>query len=413
VHTGGIRHAVPEIAEQHRRFAHPGTESVITTFTASSARAQQALSAGSGVIIHEWVERWGGAERVLEAMTQAFPQADVRVLWSDAPELLGHPVTESWIARTPLRNHKPLALPAMLPTWRMPLRSTPEWVLVSSHLFAHHVRAPWPTKKFVYAHTPARYIWEPERDERGKSRVVRAASALLKPIDRRRAGEATSIAVNSHFTGQRVLKAWHQPSTVIYPPVETETLTAIEDWRTPLVDSEKRLFDALKRPYLLGASRFVMYKRLVRVIDAGVATGLPVVIAGNGPGEMELRSYAAEQGADVTFVIAPSDDLIRALYSNAIAYVFPAIEDFGIMPVEAMACGTPVIGSDIGGVHESVSLVGGGVTADLEHDTDWNDLLQRATALDPADFRPKTLAFSRGRFIDQLHEFVGSGLDAR
>ena len=71
VHTGGIRHAVPEIAEQHRRFAHPGTESVITTFTASSARAQQALSAGSGVIIHEWVERWGGAERVLEAMTQA------------------------------------------------------------------------------------------------------------------------------------------------------------------------------------------------------------------------------------------------------------------------------------------------------------------------------------------------------
>jgi len=365
------------------------------------------------VIIHEWVERWGGAERVLEAMTQAFPQADVRVLWSDAPELLGHPVTESWIARTPLRNHKPLALPAMLPTWRMPLRSTPEWVLVSSHLFAHHVRAPWPTKKFVYAHTPARYIWEPERDERGKSRVVRAASALLKPIDRRRAGEATSIAVNSHFTGQRVLKAWHQPSTVIYPPVETETLTAIEDWRTPLVDSEKRLFDALNRPYLLGASRFVMYKRLVRVIDAGVATGLPVVIAGNGPGEMELRSYAAEQGADVTFVIAPSDDLIRALYSNAIAYVFPAIEDFGIMPVEAMACGTPVIGSDIGGVHESVSLVGGGVTADLEHDTDWNDLLQRATALDPADFRPKTLAFSRGRFIDQLHEFVGSGLDAR
>jgi hypothetical protein len=64
-------------------------------------------------------------------------------------------------------------------------------------------------------------------------------------------------------------------------------------------------------------------------------------------------------------------------------------------------------------VHESVSLVGGGVTADLEHDTDWNDLLQRATALDPADFRPRTLAFSRSRFIEHLHEFVGSGLDAR
>jgi glycosyltransferase involved in cell wall biosynthesis len=156
-----------------------------------------------------------------------------------------------------------------------------------------------------------------------------------------------------------------------------------------------------------------MYKRLERVIDAGVATRLPVVIAGNGPGEMELRAYARESGADVTFVVAPSDDLIRALYSNAIAYVFPAIEDFGIMPVEAMACGTPVIGSGIGGVHESVSLVGGGVTADLEHDTDWNDLLQRATDLKPAEFRPRTLAFSRSRFIDQLQSWVGGGLHSR
>ena len=93
------------------------------------------------------------------------------MLWSDAPELLGRTVTESWIARTPLRNHKPLALPAMLPTWRMPLGSDPDWVLVSSHLFAHHVRTPARTKKFVYAHTPARYIWEPERDERGNSRA--------------------------------------------------------------------------------------------------------------------------------------------------------------------------------------------------------------------------------------------------
>lgn len=388
-------------------------ESVITTFTESSARTRQPKGLGSGVIIHEWVERWGGAERVLDAMTQALPDADVKVLWSDAPELLGRTVTESWIARTPLRNHKPLALPLMLPTWRMPLGSDPDWVLVSSHLFAHHVRTPGDAKKFVYAHTPARYIWEPERDERGNSRFVRAASTVLKPIDRHRAAEATSIAVNSNFTGARVRQAWHQPSTVIYPPVETETLTAIEDWRATLVDSEQRQLDALKRPYLLGASRFVMYKRLERVIDAGVATGLPVVIAGSGPGEMELRAYAEEAGADVTFVIAPSDDLIRALYSNAIAYVFPAIEDFGIMPVEAMACGTPVIGSSTGGVQESVSLVGGGVIADLEHDTDWNDLLQRATDLNAAEFRPRTLAFSRSRFIDELLNWVGTGLADR
>ena len=388
----------------------PGTESFITTFIEKPVHTRHKVDAGTGVIVHEWVERWGGAERVLEAMTQAFPDAEVRVLWSDEPTHLGLNVTESWLARTPLRHHKALALPAMLPTWRLPLGGDPDWVLVSSHLFAHHVRTPAATKKFVYTHTPARYIWEPDRDRRGSNPLVRAASAVLKPIDRRRAGEATAIAVNSTFTGDRVRKAWDQPSTVIYPPVDTEFLTTIEDWRSPLSDSEQRLFDSLKRPYLLGASRFVKYKQLEKVIEAGVATGLPVVIAGSGPSETRLRAIADELGADVTFVIAPSDEMIRALYSNAVAYVFPAAEDFGIMPVEAMACGTPVIGSNVGGVHESVTLVGGGVTADLEHDTDWSDLLQRATALDPAEFRPRTLEFSRTRFIEQLQGWVAAGL---
>jgi glycosyltransferase involved in cell wall biosynthesis len=284
-------------------------------------------------------------------------------------------------------------------------------VLVSSHLFAHHVRTTAPTKKLVYAHTPARYIWEPDRDGRGSSRSARAASMLLKPIDRHRAGEATSIAVNSRFTGERVADAWHQPSRVIYPPVNTEVLQAITDWRAPLNDDELRILDSLSRPYLLGASRFVPYKRLEKVMDAGVRTGLPVVIAGHGPWEARLRAYAAEIAADVTFVISPSDELIRALYAQALVYVFPAVEDFGIMPVEAMACGTPVIGTDIGGVRESVALAGGGVTGDLEGRADWNDLLQRATDLDPACFRERAGVFSRSRFIEELQDWVAEQLD--
>jgi glycosyltransferase involved in cell wall biosynthesis len=374
-------------------------------------RQRASAATGPGLIVHEWVERRGGAERVLEAMTEAFTDADVRVLWSDADAVVGRPVTESWLARTPLRRHKILALPAMLPTWRLPLGAAHEWVLVSSHLFAHHVRTTAPTKKLVYAHTPARYIWEPDRDGRGSSRSARAASMLLKPIDRHRAGEATSIAVNSRFTGERVADAWHRPSRVIYPPVNTEVLQAITDWRAPLNDDELRILDSLSRPYLLGASRFVPYKRLEKVMDAGVRTGLPVVIAGHGPWEARLRAYAAEIAADVTFVISPSDELIRALYAQALVYVFPAVEDFGIMPVEAMACGTPVIGTDIGGVRESVALAGGGVTGDLEGRADWNDLLQRATDLDPACFRERAGVFSRSRFIEELQDWVAEQLD--
>lgn len=379
----------------------------MTVFATTGAPARTGRATAPGLIVHEWVERWGGAERVLDAMSDAFPDAGLHVLWNDTPVLDGRDVTESWLARTPLRTNKVLALPAMLPTWRMPLHTTPEWMLVSSHLFAHHIKAAPGVRKYVYAHTPARYIWEPERDHRGNSGWARAASAVIKPIDRRRAAEATSIAVNSRFTADRVARAWGQTSRVMYPPVETESLVATEDWRRDLTDAEQRQLDALPSTYLLGASRMVDYKRLDRVIEIGAEVKLPVVIAGTGPSQVALRSFAAASGADVTFIIAPSDAMIRALYAHALAYVFPAVEDFGIMPVEAMACGTPIIANAVGGVRESVEAVGGGVTCDIDRWNDWDELLHQATSLDAAAFRPRTQMFSRSRFIGELQAWVG------
>lgn len=378
----------------------------MTVFATTDVPSRAASATASGLIVHEWVERWGGAERVLEAMSDAFPDAAMRVLWDDTSLLDGREVSQSWIARTPLRNNKVLALPAMLPTWRMPLAETPEWMLVSSHLFAHHIKAPAGVQKFVYAHTPARYIWEPERDHRGDSAWARAASGILKPIDRRRAAEATSIAVNSRFTGERVARAWEQPSRVMYPPVDTETLVATDDFRRDLTDAEQRQLDALPATFLLGASRMVDYKRLDRVIEIGAEVKLPVVIAGAGPSQVALRSFAAASGADVTFIIAPSDAMIRALYAKALVYVFPALEDFGIMPVEAMACGTPILASSVGGVRESVEAVGGGVTCDIDRWNDWDELLHRATTLDADAFRARTHMFSRSRFIAELQDWV-------
>lgn len=379
----------------------------MTDFATTRVSERTVSATAPGMIVHEWVERWGGAERVLDAMMDAFPDAGVRVLWNDTPVFDGREVTESWIARTSLRRNKVLALPAMLPTWRMPSSGNPEWMLVSSHLFAHHIKARPGTRKLVYAHTPARYIWEPERDHRGDSAMARMASRVLKPIDRRRAAEATSIAVNSRYTGERVARAWEQPSRVIYPPVDTKTLVATDDWRRDLTDHEQRQLDALPETFLLGASRMVDYKRLDRVMQIGAQVKVPVVIAGTGPSHVALRSSAAASGAEVTFIIAPSDAMLRALYAHALAYVFPAVEDFGIMPVEAMACGTPVIANSAGGVRESVEAVGGGVTCEIERWNDWDELLHQATSLDAAAFRQRTQMFSRERFVAQLQDWVG------
>ena len=91
------------------------------------------------------------------------------------------------------------------------------------------------------------------------------------------------------------------------------------------------------------------YKNLTRVIEAGEAVGLPVVLAGSGPEEPVLREVAARASTDVTFVPGPSDAMLFSLYQSATAFIFPAVEDFGIMPVEAMACGTPVIAYEVGG----------------------------------------------------------------
>ena len=181
----------------------------------------------------------------------------------------------------------------------------------------------------------------------------------------------------------------------MYPPVDTETLIATEDWRRDLTDAEQRQLDALPCTFLLGASRMVDYKRLDRVMQIGAEVKLPVVIAGTGPSHVALRSASAASGANVTFIIAPSDNMIRALYAHALAYVFPAVEDFGIMPVEAMACGTPVIANSVGGVRESVEAVGGGVICDIERWNDWDELLHQATSLDADAFRAAHARCSR------------------
>src|SRR3954451_7433413 len=184
----------------------------------------------SGVIVNEWIETVGGAERVLDGFASTFPDARIIAPWNDATGRFGSGrVIESWMSATPLRKHKALSVPFMLDYWRNLPDLDAEWMLCSSHVFAHHAVLGGrigEVPKFVFAHSPARYLWEPGLDARGAGLIARAAAIPLRAIDRRRAQEADRIAAVSSFIAERIEKCWGRESTVINPPVDVDVFLA-------------------------------------------------------------------------------------------------------------------------------------------------------------------------------------------
>jgi glycosyltransferase involved in cell wall biosynthesis len=362
----------------------------------------------SGLIVHEWLAKTGGSENVVEALAALFPDAPITSLWNDLPSRfeVGR-VTETWLARTPLRRSKALALPLMPMVWRTLPEASADWVLCSSHLFSHHAQFAGPARnapKYVYVHTPARYIWAPELDGRGNGLPAKALSVPLKALDRKRAQEPVSIAANSDFIRRRVEMSWDRDSTVIYPPVSVGAYAGGSE--ADLTTEESDLLSSLPDTYLLAASRFVPYKRLDVAIAAGVATGVQVVLAGEGPDEPRLRALADEHPGLVTFVPRPSFALLNHLFRRALVYIFPPIEDFGIMPVEAMATGTPVIANAIGGAAESVK---DGLTGALLHSfdgTSLRDAVDLAARTDSAACVARAWEFDVAVFNDRIKNWI-------
>ena len=364
----------------------------------------------TGLLVHEWIEASGGAEQVLEAMARTFPDADIQCLWDDAPQRFAdRRVFETWLARTPLRRHKALALPVTTDVWRrLPSREDYDWMLVSSHLFAHHARMVGrDVPKFVYAHTPARYIWNPELDERGEKKIVKAVAPLFRRLDRRRAQEATAIAANSAFVQARIAQAWERDAVVIHPPVAVDRIRAQADWRDAVTGDERRALDGLPTPFVLGASRFIPYKRLDLVIRAAERAGLPAVIAGRGPEEAHLRAVAAEARVPVRIVVSPSDAMLYALMQQASVFVFPPVEDFGIVLVEAQAAGTPVVAGPVGGQIEAIEPGVSGVIAASTGVADLAVAIETALGMPRFVAASATARFREERFADAIRAFVG------
>ncbi|MCC6196234.1 MAG: glycosyltransferase [Burkholderiales bacterium] len=363
-------------------------------------------------VVHDWLDTWGGGENVLAEILRVYPQADLYALVDFLPEALrqrlsGRRARTSFLQHVPgARRHFRLLLP-LFPRAIESLDLLPyDLVVSSSHAVAKGVRTTPSQLHICYCHTPMRYAWD-LRDAylrpRGLTTGVRGALVnrvldRLRDWDRASSTRVTHFIANSQFVRDRIARCYDRTAEVIHPPVDTDFFTPGD---TPAT-----------RDYYFAASRWVPYKRIDLV--AAAFRALPerrLIIAGDGPEADRVRAAA---GNNVELVGHVPREKMRELLRGARAFVFAAEEDFGILPVEAQACGTPVIAYGRGGARETVRDAADaratGVLFDAQSEESIVDAIHRFEALqvpiDLTNCRANSLAFSAPRFAAELIAFI-------
>ncbi|MQL52255.1 glycosyltransferase [Desulfofundulus thermobenzoicus] len=301
------------------------------------------------VLVHDWVITIGGAERCLEVFHELWPQAPLYTLVyaEESVRRLGFEpaqVHASFLQRFP-RAQKWYR--KYLPFYPLAIEQVDlsgyDVILSSSHAAAKGVLVRSDQLHICYCHTPVRYAWDLTHRylkenglERGlKSFLARSILHYIRLWDALAASRVDHFIANSRYTARRVWRCYRREATVIYPPVEVDRFRVNEK----------------KENFFLFVSRLVPYKKADLVVAAFNRLGLPLVVVGDGPQFEACRKVA---GKNVEFLGYQNDAAVADLMARTRALVFAAEEDFGIVPVEAQACGTPVIAYGKGGVEDTV-----------------------------------------------------------
>ena len=357
-------------------------------------------------IVHEWISSRAGSEKVFEVLASMWPEADLFALSADPRvqmDLNGRSVRTTFLNRAALRDRRSLTLPLMPLAWRLIGRGSYDLVISSHHAFAASNRlASSRGVNLAYVHTPARYIWTPELDGRGRSPLLVPVRGALKHVDRGYVDRLTGIAANSRAVAARIETFWGREAEVVHPPVDTEFFS-------PGLDDVEL---DLPKQFLLGFGRWIPYKNLETVIRVAEQVGMPAVIAGRGPQKEQLLAMAARAKVPVTVIESPSQEQVRELYRRAAALVFPTNEDFGLIPVEAMACGTPVLALNAGGASETVVDGATGALVDSGDVRAYSDALPRALAATAATCRRRAEEFRTEAFARRVRAWVSASVES-
>ncbi|MBL8826521.1 MAG: glycosyltransferase [Planctomycetaceae bacterium] len=360
-------------------------------------------------LVHDWLTGLRGGEKCLDLLCRRFPQAELLTLLhrrgSTTPAIERMPIRASFLQHIPgIQQHYRWSLPLMpLAIESLAVKRTTDLVLSFSHAVAKGVIAPRDVPHVCYCFTPMRYAWHLRDEyfspnERRRTLVDRARDAVLDRLrdwDRAAAERVTRFVAISRTIAERIRECYGRESTIIYPPVDTEFYTPADN-------------DRPRDDYYLCVSALVPYKRLDHAIAACVRTGRRLVIIGTGPERARLEQLG--QGC-VQFLGWQSDEVIRDHLRRCRALLFPGHEDFGIVPVEAQACGAPVIALAQGGATETVlpaseTAHGSGVLyeqptiAGLSDALDWFEA--HAEQCDPQLAREQAEQFTVARYEQSL-----------
>lgn len=360
-------------------------------------------------LVHDWLTGMRGGEKVLEGLCELFPDADIHTLLhrrgSVSPVIERHRIRTSFVQWLPgadrhYRWYLPL-FPAAVEQFDL---DGYDLVISSSHCVAKGAIAPGRARHLCYCHSPMRYAWDQFDAYFGPEQVGRLASrCLYRPVLARLArwDAATSDRVdrfiaNSRHVAGRIRRHYNREAAIVYPPVDTA-------FYHPADRPVERRF--------LVVSALVPYKRIDLAIEACRRVGAPLRIVGDGPERGRLERLA---GGRVEFTGWIGDEELREEYRRALAVIMPGEEDFGIVPVEAQACGRPVVALGRGGALETVVDGETGVLVDRPDAGALAAALERAASMtfDTARIRRHAERFSRDRHLQQMRAIIDETMAA-
>lgn len=360
-------------------------------------------------IVADWITSRGGAERVVYALHQAFPDAPIYTsVYQPSPlmkEFEGLDIRTTWIQKLPRFLRKFHKLFPVIRVWAFRSLDLSQYdvVISSSSAESKQVRVRKDAIHICYCHTPIRYYWSHYHEYKDNPPFGKL-NLIIKPIiplfvrwmrryDYQAAQKVDYFIANSNSVRKRIKQYYNRDANVIYPPVSTERFTSLPEPKT--------------RAYFMAFSRQEPYKRIDLAVAACTKLNLPLRVYGTGSQHEKLFKMA---GPTVEFIENVNDEEVAQAFKSAKAYIFPAEEDFGIVQVEALAAGTPVIAYGRGGALEIVENGTTGITFEEQTSDSLIEALKKfhTYRFDSTELADSAARFNESIFTTKIKEFAYS-----